>query len=190
MDFSSVCHSPSPPTSYCSSCLLCSLSLIAVLNFALRSILYYSVHSTCPPAPSPLSLSISTTFPHYSDNRPVYSNSLANLEGWVTACRQQPSMSPTMTSVGTKRLKSLSRRWVVIFQCIYACLLSEYPFIHLGTRWCVLSGEAKVSSTSQGALVIPSFETPAEPCLLGITIRIWRFGKIYYPQGVWYDPHL
>ena len=51
-------------------------------------------------------------------------------------------------------------------------------------HWCVLSGEAKVGITSQGALVIPSPETPAEPCLLGITIRIRRFGKIYYPQGV------
>jgi hypothetical protein len=57
--------------------------------------------------------------------------------------------------------------------------LSKYP---LGT-WRVVSGEAKVSLTSQGALVLPNPETISEPCMLGITIRIRRFGKIYYPQG-------
>jgi hypothetical protein len=56
--------------------------------------------------------------------------------------------------------------------------------ITLRRRWCVLSGEAKVSIASQGALVIPSSETLAELCPLGITIGIWRFRKIYYPQGV------
>ena len=62
--------------------------------------------------------------------------------------------------------------------------------IPLHRRWCVLSGEAKVSIASQGALVILSPESLAELCPLGITIGIWRFGKIYYPQGGQSNPYI
>src|ERR1700735_51082 len=92
-----------------SSCFLCSLSLIPVLSVLFCTTLYIPRFSL-PRVPSHQALFLS--FPHYYDNCPVLLGSLANLEGWVTACRRQPSKSPTMTSVGTRRLKSLSRRWV------------------------------------------------------------------------------